>query len=339
MNLAGDNWRPGESVHVFLDTAEPATRVRFHLDSPTTGTPFRIEGTAPWDFAGGDTATAFPYSNALSAGSHTITAVMTRPDGSTATATATFTVGTSPPPPPAPDTTRPSIQSFAPADGSTGAAVGSRPVVTFSEPVVPNGGVALATVAGAPVPATVTVSGAAVTLTPVAPLAAATAYRVTVSAAVSDTAGNPVTAAGAATFTTAAATPPTTTPPTTTPPTTTPPTTTPPAPAGAGLKVSRSATRSPAVPLAGDTWARAERVHVFLDTTGPAVSVRFYLDTPGTGTPFRIEGAAPWDFAGGGTATAFPYNNALAAGPHTITAVVTRPDGTTQATSASFTVT
>ena len=119
---------------------------------------------------------------------------------------------------------------------------------------------------------------------------------------------------------------------------TAPPPTTP--PAASGLKVSRSPGRTPAVPLAADTWLPGEQVHVFLDTATPAVGVRFYLDTPATGTPFHLESTAPWDFAGGATTTtaAFPYTNALTAGSHTITAVLTRPDGSTETHAATFTV-
>ena len=313
--LAGNTWTPGEQVYVFLDVTTPAVNVRFHLDTPVTGTPFHGESLSPWDFAGGASTEAFPYLNGLSNGSHTITAVLTRTDGGTDVYSATFTVGTAPPPT---DTTPPVVNAVSPAAGATGVATTALPAVTFSEPVAANGGVTLAVDGGATVATTASVSGNTVTLTPTAPLSPATAYRLQVSTAVKDLAGNAVATASSTPFTTAAAPPP--------------------PPGGTELKVSRAATRSPAVPLAGNTWTPGEQVYVFLDVTTPAVNVRFYLDTPTTGTPVRLEGAAPWDFGGGGTATAFPYTNGLAAGSHTISAVLTRPDGTTVTYSATFTV-
>ena len=88
--LAGSTVTPGESVYVFLDSPLTALSVRFSLD----GALMRTEATAPWDFNGGATPTANPYVANLAVGAHTITAVMTRPDGSTITFTSPFTVGT-----------------------------------------------------------------------------------------------------------------------------------------------------------------------------------------------------------------------------------------------------
>lgn len=73
---------------------------------------------------------------------------------------------------------------------------------------------------------------------------------------------------------------------------------------------------------------------MFLDSSLTAISVRFTID----GQPERTELTAPWDFNGGGTPTAFPYVVGLAAGGHTIAAVLTRPDGSTVTYSATFTV-
>lgn len=310
--LSGNTWTPGEQVYVFLDVPDPAIGVRFFIDGPVTGSPVRIEGAAPWDFAGGAVATAFPYTNALPNGSHTISAVLTRPDGTTATYSATFTVGTTPPPP---DTTAPTVQSVNPAAGATGVATGTTVTVTFSEPVVPSGGVTLALDGGAAVPATVATAGNTVTLTPNQALGAAATYRVSVSTAVRDTAGNPLAAASSTTFTTTVG-----------------------PPIDTSLKVARSATRSPAVPLAGNVSTVGEQLYVFLDVPTPGVNVRFFLDTPTTGTPFRIENLAPWDFGGGAALTANPYTNSLSRGTHTIAAVLTRTDGTTTTYSATFTV-
>lgn len=310
--LSGNTWTPGEQVYVFLDVTDPAVGVRFFLDTPVTGPPVRIEGAAPWDFGGGGVAAAFPYTNFLADGSHTVSAVLTRPDGTTATYSATFTVGTTPPPP---DTTAPTLVTVSPASGATGVATGTTVTVTFSEPVLPNGGISLAVDGGAPVPATIATSANSVIVTPSQPLAASTVYRVAVSGAVQDLVGNPLAAPSSTTFTTAAA-----------------------PPVDASLKVSRAAARSPAVPLAGATWTVGEQVYVFLDVTTPAVSVRFFLDTPTTGSPFRIENLAPWDFGGGATATANPFANNLSRGTHTISAVLTRSDGTTVTYTATFTV-
>ncbi|MEZ5407285.1 MAG: Ig-like domain-containing protein [Acidimicrobiales bacterium] len=311
--LAGNTWAPGERVYVFLDVADPAVGVRFFLDGPVTGSPIRIEGAAPWDFGGGGSTTAFPYTNALANGSHTINALLTRPDGTTATYSAAFTVAATPPPP---DTTAPTVVTVNPAAGATSVAPGTTVTITFSEPVLPNGGVTLAVDGGATVPATIATSGNSLILTPSQPLAPATTYRLVASGAVQDLVGNPLATPSSTTFTTAAAAPP----------------------IDASLQVSRSATRSPAVPLAGNVWTVGEQVYVFLDVTTPAVNVRFFLDTPITGTPFRIENLAPWDFGGGATLTANPYTAGLGAGTHTISALLTRTDGTTIAYSATFTV-
>ena len=309
--LAGNLVAPGEQIVVFLDVTTPAVNVRFFLDTPTTGTPFRLEGAAPWDFNGGTVTSAFPYTNNLTNGSHTITAVLTQGNGTAITYSATFTVGTTPPPP---DTTPPTMTTVNPAAGATGVPLNTTVLVTFSEPVLANGGVTLAVDGGAAVATTVTTAGNSVILTPAAPLTATTTYRVSVSGAVQDLVGNPLAAPSSTTFATGAA-----------------------IPVSTELKVARSASRAPAVPLAGNTWTVGEQVYVFLDVTTPAVNVRFFLDTPTTGTPFRLEGAAPWDFNGGG-ATAFAYTNNLSRGNHTITALLTRSDGSTVTYTATFTV-
>jgi hypothetical protein len=92
VNLQGNTWRAGEQVYVFLDTTEAAVNVKFYLDTPTTGTPKRTEGLAPWDFNGGGVTTATAFVNNLTPGVHTIRTVLTRPNGTTVTETATFTV-------------------------------------------------------------------------------------------------------------------------------------------------------------------------------------------------------------------------------------------------------
>ena len=73
-------------------------------------------------------------------------------------------------------------------------------VVTFSEAVIHNGGVTLAVDGGASVTCTVTSPGSTVVLTPNSALTASTTYRVTVTTAVTDTAGNPLAAGASTTF-------------------------------------------------------------------------------------------------------------------------------------------
>jgi glucose/arabinose dehydrogenase len=220
-----------------------------------------------------------------------------------ATFTSTFTTAA------AADTTAPTVVSVNPTNAATGVAVAAAPAITFSEPVTPGSAITLAVVGGATVATTPSVSGNVVTLNHAAPLAAGTTYRIAATA-VPDLAGNTLATPFTSTFTTAAA-------------------------ASAGpIKVSRSATRTPAVGLDGNVWAAGEQVYVFLDTPDAAVNVKFFLD----GVLKRAEGLAPWDFNGGGIATATPFANTLANGSHTITTTLTRPDGTTQNASATFTV-
>jgi hypothetical protein len=109
-------------------------------------------------------------------------------------------------------------------------------------------------------------------------------------------------------------------------------------PAGFDLEVSRRPDRSSPTGLAGETHGGA--IHVFATSTVTGVSrVRFWLNDPQrTGTAYRSEAAAPWDFAGGTTTTANPYDTArLADGPHSITAVFSTATGT-HVTTETFTV-
>ena len=117
------------------------------------------------------------------------------------------------------DVTPPTVSNFTPADGATGVATTIAPTVTFSEPmqdatITTTTFILAPTAGGAGVSGVVTVSGNTATLTPSAPLAAGTPYRVTITTGVRDAAGNALTANATWTFTTVApvdVTPPTVT--------------------------------------------------------------------------------------------------------------------------------
>ncbi|MEO8102392.1 MAG: Ig-like domain-containing protein, partial [Betaproteobacteria bacterium] len=110
------------------------------------------------------------------------------------------------------DTLPPAVVTISPANGATGVAVNSSIAATFTEAMNP------ATISPSTftlnngVTGTVTYSGNTATLTPSASLAYSTTYTATITAGVTDLAGNALTAAVSWSFTTAAA--PDTTPPT-----------------------------------------------------------------------------------------------------------------------------
>jgi hypothetical protein len=103
----------------------------------------------------------------------------------------TFTTGT------VLDTTAPTLALTEPAAGATNVAVNASISATFSEPVNVSTLTASSFVVtgpgGAVIPGTFTYSGNTATFIPSSPLAASTAYTVTVTSAVSDLAGNPLT--------------------------------------------------------------------------------------------------------------------------------------------------
>lgn len=105
------------------------------------------------------------------------------------------------------DHTPPTITGRTPAPGSTDVALGSVVTVGFDEAVEPTSVTAstvrlYATGSSTDVPASLSVSGSSVTLTPTAPLAYGTSYTVSVSTGVTDLAGNGLAAADTWTFTT-----------------------------------------------------------------------------------------------------------------------------------------
>ncbi|MDQ1681354.1 MAG: hypothetical protein QOI42_2213, partial [Frankiaceae bacterium] len=105
------------------------------------------------------------------------------------------------------------------------------------------------------------------------------------------------------------------------------------------LRYSVSNTRANPLGLDGATLSRAKPVYVFLDTVATNYKrVEFWLDQPVTTTPRQVEALAPYDFAGGATATANPFNLGTLTAGHTITSRATRSDGTTGIVTATFTV-
>jgi Bacterial Ig-like domain len=99
------------------------------------------------------------------------------------------------------------------------------------------------------------------------------------------------------------------------------------------LRVSRSATRKPSVPLQGNSWTANEAVYVFLDRELEGRSVTFAID----GVVQRVDTSAPWDLKGGDR-TAIAFVNNLAAGSHTIKALLTRTKRKTSTYEATFNV-
>jgi hypothetical protein len=82
------------NIYVFTSPGTGVLRVRFYLDDPNmSGTPRRIENTAPHDFAGGSVSTANPFdTKAVSDGTHTISAAVELSGGGTEVVHASFTV-------------------------------------------------------------------------------------------------------------------------------------------------------------------------------------------------------------------------------------------------------
>jgi hypothetical protein len=109
--------------------------------------------------------------------------------------------------------------------------------------------------------------------------------------------------------------------------------------AAAKILVSRSSDRASPVTLAGATIGGS--VYVFAEPASETTRMRFYLDDPMlAGTAFTTESNPPYDFAGSVSSGApRPFDTTTVAdGPHTITVVVERADGTVDAASASFSV-
>ena len=97
------------------------------------------------------------------------------------------------------------------------------------------------------------------------------------------------------------------------------------------LQVSTQSDRSS--PMALDGASLSGDVYIFVPHLAGITRVRFYLDDPNRqGAPYKVEGNAPWDFAGTNTAPprlAMPFDASALSGVHTVTAVVDHQDGST----------
>lgn len=109
------------------------------------------------------------------------------------------------------------------------------------------------------------------------------------------------------------------------------------------LLFSYAASRDQPAPLSGQSVAGL--IYVFVSpeegiVTTSASRLRFYLDDPTmAGAPVQLERRAPYDFAGGSSSAADPFDTrVLPRGFHTITAALPMADGTTKVIHAVFAV-
>lgn len=101
------------------------------------------------------------------------------------------------------------------------------------------------------------------------------------------------------------------------------------------IQVSWYSDRHDAKPLNG--MKVGDRIYMFANV-GSAKQVAFYLDDPQRSrTPTHVEYTAPWDFVGGSSQAALPFDTAkLASGTHTLTVVTTTSTGATKTNTATF---
>jgi N-acetylneuraminic acid mutarotase/glucose/arabinose dehydrogenase len=107
------------------------------------------------------------------------------------------------------------------------------------------------------------------------------------------------------------------------------------------LLVSRLRNRSSPATLEGQSFIRGADIFVFTMPESGVARVRYYLDDPAmSGSPRRIESAAPYDFNGtANDGSAVPFDTAtVAAGSHTVTAAIEKSAGGTDVLQAQFTV-
>jgi hypothetical protein len=283
-------------IYPFTAPDADVDEVRFYVDDPARSrTPYRVEGSAPFDLAGGTATTANPYDTLnLPDGQHTITAALRRFSGAIEVVTAEFRVA---------NVTRrltfaPTALSLtAPAPGATvtgsaslQASDGGAPSVSVSD----NAAWLTVSPASGTAPATVSLTAASAGLPPG-----------THTATVTATASGYTAATLSVTFTVPGAS------------------------GGTQLLMSTSANRSSPVPLDGRTVSGP--VYIFTGPDDGVAGVRFHVDDPSLArAPYRIEDNAPFDLAGGTATLARAFNTtSLSNGDHTITAVLARADGGT----------
>jgi hypothetical protein len=311
-NRSGPVALEGRSVsglqYVFLAPEAGASGVRFWLDDPTmSGTPRKVEKTAPWDFVGSapdDSALPFDTTR-VADGVHVITAAVTLAAGGTEVVHASFTVANDAPRLVA----SPTALTFGVQEG------GSTPAKTIAVTATDGSSVQFS--------ASDNASWLSVTVTdPDTPGQVSVEVNATGLAA--------GTHSGAVTLTSAGLDPVSV-------PVTLQVEGDEPEPGAYALVASTSPTRSAPAPLEGQTVAGA--IYVFLTPESGVGRARFYLDDPQmTGTPRKIESGAPYDFAGSasdGSAIAFDTTT-QDDGLHTITATVELTTGGTEVVTSSF---
>jgi len=287
---------------VFVTPQTGITSVSFYLDKPTpTGTPFRIEGVAPYDFNGTGPAPAllaipYPTTN-LADGFHNIIAVVSRTSGGPLTLNSTFTVG------------------------NVGASLGFLPnAVSFnisgagtssatSNLQATNGSAASFTTAVSAGATWLTASSSSSTTPAVVTANVNTAGLAPGSYAATITATAPGLAAAVLAVSLSVVDPSIT----------------------YELLQSPGANRVGAAPIA-DGVLVSGGIYVFTGPDSGVQEVRFFLDNPaGTGTPFRTETAGPFDLAGtAANLDSLPFDTTtLADGPHSITVEIDRISGGT----------
>jgi hypothetical protein len=304
----------GETVSgemfVFLSPETGVSDVSFFLDDPDmSGAPVQVERGAPYDLAGTESdGTAVPFdSSTLPDGSHEVTALVGRSDGSSEVVSAAFTAANDSP-----------ALAFSPDSLSFTVEEGSSASAQTVDLAATDGSAAAFTVsadrtwvgvspASGSTPATLTVSVEAGGLAPG-----------TYSATVTAEAGGSAAGTLAVTLTV---------------------TERPPDGGSYELLLSSSPNRVEPVPLAGTTVGG--EIYVFVEPEGGVSEVAFYLDDPDrSGAPVQVERSAPYDLAGtNGDGTAVPFDTAsLPDGSHEVTAEVERSDGSSEVVSASLTV-
>lgn len=291
-------------IYVFLSPETNVEQVRFFVDSSDpAGTPFRVENNAPYDVAGGSTTRARPFdASSLSAGPHFIYAEVIKDDGESEAVAASFTVG-----------------------GAAGLTASEEIITLSSEP---DQGVITASVnIGASDGALVGISEqhtAAWLQIDLGDLT--TPQAVSLNA---DTTGlSPGTYVDEVEFSASGYQPLTVTVSLTIEGD---------VPGGDyALMYSLNSNRSDASQLEGVSVDGD--IYVFVSPETNIDQVRFFIDSSdSSGTPFKVENNAPYDFAGGKVDRARPFDvSSLSPGSHFIYAEIVKDGGDTEAITANF---